>query len=76
MSKTKPAVKIDSGLHFIQDFLTEIRHKITSLSIFNSNLSGCKNCRALGVAMIRYLKIFSLPYSVSAMIFSKFSSCK
>ena len=40
------------------------------------SLSGCQNYRAFGVTMIRYLYFFSLPYSISAMIFSKFSSCK
>ena len=44
--------------------------------VLDGSLGRCQNCRALGVAMIRYLKIFSLPYSISAMIFSKFSSCK
>lgn len=32
--KTKPAVKIDSGLPFYARFLTEMRCKITSLSVF------------------------------------------
>ena len=44
--------------------------------VFNSSSGGCQNYRAFGVTMIRYLWISSVFYPISAMIFSKFSSCK
>lgn len=44
--------------------------------VLDRSLSGCQNYRAFGVTMIRYLWIFSVFYPISAMIFSKFSSCK
>ena len=44
--------------------------------VLDRSLRGCQNCRAFGVTMIRYLWISSVFYPISAMIFSKFSSCK
>ena len=44
--------------------------------VLDRSLSGCQNYRAFGVTVIRYLWISSVFYSISAMIFSKFSSCK
>ena len=44
--------------------------------VLDRNLGGCQNYRAFGVTMIRYLWISSVFYPISAMIFSKFSSCK
>ena len=44
--------------------------------VLDSSLSGCQNYRAFGFTIIRHLQFFSLLYFISAMIFSKFSSCK
>ena len=44
--------------------------------ILDRSLSGCQNYRAFGLTILRHLQFFSFSYPISAMTFSKFSSCK
>lgn len=44
--------------------------------VLDGNLSGCQNYRAFGLTILRHLQFFSFSYPISAMTFSKFSSCK
>ena len=44
--------------------------------VLDSSLGGCQNYRAFGFTIIRHLQFSSLLYFISAIIFSKFSSCK